>query len=418
MDKHNAMKLMAAIGFVCFSLNAATIHVAKGTADSLIGKAVKSSSAKDTILVGKGTFLDTVAIDHPLTIIGVSKDSTLIGRADHDSSGVPTIRITGKNIVIKKVSILGHNAIGTTNELDTLTCWPTSDAVVLSGAESVSIASCNLIGGNGIAQHSAEAARGGSAVIIKKGSKWITLKNDSIQGGIGNRSRILGDTLIEDLGVKQPKVVLGVAGFGIGIDTSSFVKVDSSEIVGGNSTGLNWNGMHNPPVPGLVCFYAESIAVSAATLSSGHELYTENLYTSDYELRDRSFVIFIDCNFYKNEGVTDETSDAMMHSTGVLLPFANNSKVKKSFAITTRNTSSGALLLSCFLTKPSLVSIDLLNAKGQAISHIQRKNLGSGMHEFTMDLKGNRMSTLSSSAYFLKVATSENRQCFRLIATK
>jgi hypothetical protein len=218
--------------------------------------------------------------------------------------------------------------------------------------------------------------------------------------------------------IHQPKIAFGAAGFGLCVDTSSFISVDSAIIFGGNSYGMMGTQSHNPPSPGLVCSMAESVSVSASAIRSGYELYFGQQYIESFNLRDSTIVLFVDCDFYDASNVVDGSSKEIIHKTGVVLPFTNASKAKNSFAMRSRDNWSGALVLSCFLTKASCVTIDLLNAKGQAVSHIQRENMESGAHQFTVDLKVSRASTLSNSVYFLKVATSENRQCFRLISVR
>jgi hypothetical protein len=410
MKRNNTVKLPALVCLMCFSLNAATINVAKG---SSISTAVQTSVAHDTIKVAADTFIDNFVINHPLTIIGASETTTIIKRADHDSS-LATIRITAKNVTIKNLTVCGHNAVQAADTLDTLTCWPASDAVLLSGAaESTSIASCIFIGGDGIMERSLPAAQGGSGLVIKK-SDWVFLKNDSIQGGCGRVSFAYGDTSIDEGGARQPFTMSGVPGAGILADTSRHIVADSTVVKGGAGYDMNWRGHYTPGTAGLVCHRADSVIVSHSIIYGGVTQYFGGDTVEAIMIYNGSWVDTVNCQLSSDGGWADETSViGPLSPAGV--PFYHHHIIDKNNAFSLRRGNDQSLLLACLLTKESFVAIDLLNAKGQAVKKLRPEHASPGLHRYTLDLK---MINGSKTVYFLKVATKDNRRCFKVVSVQ
>jgi hypothetical protein len=405
-------KIVAQIGLVSllfFSLtsNAATINVAKGAS---IGDAVKNAVAHDIILVAADTFTESasILIDKPLTIIG-HKDSTVIKRKAQDS--LATIKIIAKNVYISNLTVYGHDGAIAADPTDTLTCWPTSGAILISGAESTSIYSCNLIGGKGIEKRSLAAADGGSGLYIKN-SKMVWLKNDSMQGGLAHITGRLGDTLIDTEGgapgTLQPLTRPGKPGAGLLIDTSSYIKVDGAVMGGGDGFDMNWHGEYTKGTPGMLGFRASQFVIINSTLRGGYTNYMTGDTVAPFEIYDSSIVDTANLQISGDGGYADETSIIGERSNGVLF-FQKYATAEKPFVVRYRNDP--LLSLSCFLTKESFVSIDLLNAKGQTIKKIRTEHAAPGVRLYTLDLTG---ATLSKAVYFLRVATQANRQCFRL----
>lgn len=410
---------MALIGLISFSLNAATIKVAAGAS---IGAAITSAAAKDTISVAAGIFNEHILIDKQLTLIGAHHDSTIIKRAATDSITVATIKITGKKVVVKNMGIFGHDAYRWGADSLLKNSYPTTDAVLLSNADSVSILSCDLVAGNGTDWRSMASASGGIGLNVYK-SKWTHLQNDSIVGGFDNRTGIIGiDTVPgetpdgRDTLVFNPLFETGLPGAGINIDSSSFLSASHIFVMGGDGKGMNYKGFGQEAANGVFCVTAENISIDTSTLYGGQEfLMVWDTSMHAVQATIGSSVKLTDCT-YALEGFrikkVDATSTVIVNSTGVLSN-SNRSWEKNAFTIRFSGGQSPSVVFGCVLTKASFVGIDLLNAKGQAVKRLRTERAQPGSYSFPINLTKSGIS-LANTAYFLRITTNENSRSFRL----
>jgi hypothetical protein len=407
MKWNNAMKVLALIGLVSFTVNAKQTPVAAGKS---ISAAITAAAAKDTITLAAGAYTDHFVVNKQLTIIGAGKTKTTISRAKTDDS-VATITITAKNVTISNMTICGHDAAPGADTADTMKSTPTSNAI--------NIASCIVVGGSGMYRRDLAAARGGNGILIQKHSKYVFLKDDSLKGGMANQTRWLRDTIIniteDGSGVSTGLYIVGKAGAGLLVDSSSYVNLENCICEGGDGNGLNWEGRNAQGSPGIVCYFAKWTMAKSTVITGGATIYmyrdtVEAFYLYDSSSLDTSNVTL---NSQFGGRVDENGSYVGSSSSGVFNYGALAADKRDVFAL--RKNANQLLSLACFLKKESFVAIDLLNARGQAVKRLRMENAAPGMHQYALDMKGLKGS---NSIYLVKVSTRENSGCFRLVSVR
>jgi hypothetical protein len=414
----NAFKILALVGVACFSANAAKHNVAKGGS---ISAAVTAAAAGDTVSIAADTFIDKFIINKKLTVMGAGKTSTVIKRAAKDSSA--TISITAKNVTIKNLTVYGHNAVA--DSADSNHCFPTSDAIIISGAESTSIASCIVVGGNGIAKSLYSAAMGGNAVVINKASKNIFITDDSLRGGNANMTRLLGDTVIDKEedgsgGVPTALYRVGKSGNGVYVESSSLVTIDGCKSEGGDGTGFPTVGATTKGGPAVECFHSVRVKVANSTLYGGKTIFHQTYMVEGLHLIDTSIACTtkVSINSTSEEPCGDDCCEVDEGSfladwTGVL--FHDEPIAEKTGFFSIARGSDHSVSIGCYLIKESFVAIDLLTTKGQVVKKLRIGRAAAGQHRFALDLKG---MNGPNGIYLIKVATRDNQQSFKVVSVR
>ncbi len=408
------VKQMAIASLLCFSSYAVTIKVPSQQAK--ISAAVQASAAGDTIEVANGTYKDRFTIDHALTIKGILKDSCIITREGKFDS-LPTVTITAKNVHLENLTITGHNCFIQKGEIDSIivvdsasakydtiyftTSWPASEAIVMSGAESVSISSCIILGGKGAGERcwytTLLGASGFAAVKINKSSKYIVFLNDSITGGWN----ALSDSL-----------EAGIRGMGIEIDTSSDISIKRCAVWGGDSRSYDRHGDFPKGGTAIDCTRGKNIIVDSSAIVGGRALTGIWHYGHAISATDSSDVSGTllpdftcgDINF--EEGSIDHVP---------VYPVGRSINKKHRLTIDYYNGSHRSFLVTCVSEKPSSIVMDILNAKGQVVTRFAQQKAIAGVNRYLLNLDDMKELKLSSLAYFLRVKTDTDQRSFRLL---
>ncbi len=406
------------MSLLCFSVYAATIKVPSEQAT--IKAAVQASAAGDVIEVANGTYKDHFTIDHALTIKGASIDSCIITREGKFDS-LPTITITAKNVHLEKLTIMGHDCFIQKGEIDSIrivdsasarydtvyftTSWPASEAILMSGAESVSISSCIILGGKGAGDNgwftTLLGASGFAAVKIIKSSRNIVFLNDSIMGGLNS----LSDSL-----------EAGARGAGIKVDTSSDISVKHCVVWGGNGC---WYDRWGTPIKGgfaLDLMRGKNIKLDSSTIAGGTAITGHLSYGYSISAKDSSSVsgTLIDTLLLGYISLEDGSVNNITIVPTAIYPIGRAADKKARMTIDYSDNSKRSLTVTCVLKNPSLIAMEILNAKGQVVTRMKPQQGAIGMNKYVLNLDDMKALRVCESAYFLRVRTDTDQRIFHV----
>ncbi|MDD3622506.1 MAG: lectin like domain-containing protein, partial [Methanofollis sp.] len=232
-----------------------------------IQEAVDAALPGRMVLVGDGTYLENVVVDHPLTLAG-TPDAVL------DGGGMTALTLAGDNITVWGLSLTnGADGVQVTGEnitlMDLNITGCSGDGIALEGAVRTSI----------LRAHVRDSGQSGIAV---NGTDWTGIFSSDLSANGVDGVAVSGSTRVLCSGVNAT----GNAGAGIALDFTDAVMVQDCIAAGNGGTGLvlymvrygevsgntmaenRWN-LCFVPVPG----YEETVAVDETNTVDGRPVY-------------------------------------------------------------------------------------------------------------------------------------------------